>query len=55
VHSGELESWIDLGIRNKRTWIIKALEFINNDNNRCPQRLYTFLDEILKHFVYSPL
>jgi hypothetical protein len=48
VHKGELENWIELGIgkRNKKMWIIKAMESLQKT---CPEDLKIFVNESINY------
>lgn len=44
VPKGELESWIDVGTRQKNKWIVNALSTLNE---KCPCDLKSFIREVL--------
>lgn len=46
VPVGVLESWMDLGIKKKNKWIVKAIEKIYNKN--IPDNLRIFIETVLK-------
>lgn len=47
VPNGELESWIDNGIRSKSKWIIKALTEVSKGNS--PNEIKKFIKDILTY------
>ncbi len=44
VPVGELESWMDIGTRNKQKWIVHALEKIHDEGP--PKAVTDFLNEV---------
>lgn len=52
VPVGELESWIDLGTRQKKQWVIKALESLFE--NRFPTELGDFVADALRFLGEDP-
>lgn len=53
VPVGELESWIDLGTRQKKKWIVLALDYLFS--GKCPPSLRGFLEEILASLGELPV
>jgi hypothetical protein len=47
VPVGELESWLDLGTRHKRRWVVQALQALHAGS--CPPPLSAFVREILAY------
>lgn len=47
VPVGELESWLNLSTRQKKKWVVLALEALHKD--KCGKKLKKFVSEILKH------
>lgn len=48
VPVGELEGWIDVGVKRKNKWIIPALNKIHA--GKSPEGLKTFVEEVLNYF-----
>lgn len=47
VPVGELESWLNLNTRQKKKWVVLALEALHK--GKCSKKLKKFVSEILKH------
>lgn len=49
VPNGELESWIDNGIKQKSKWILPALYEVQNGN--APEQLRDFIKNVNNYFT----
>jgi hypothetical protein len=50
---GELEWWIDVGVKKKNKWIVPALEFLGK--NPAPDELKSFVETILQQLIAGDL